>query len=103
MDEIKEKLRKLAYEISLVKTSEHDQLTGVINRLDELQDVVNKKDLLQRLGGRASEADYWSERCKLVEAIREETPCDPDITTNQKNAWNNYNKFILLNGLWDYR
>lgn len=45
-------------------------------------------------GSVLSELDYWKIRCKLSEAIEAENPCDPDITTEQINAYSDYNKFI---------
>lgn len=39
-------------------------------------------------------SDYWKTRCELAEAIIEACPCDPDITTEQIEAWKNYHEFI---------
>jgi hypothetical protein len=38
--------------------------------------------------------NYWEQRCKLIEKVEEENPCDPDITSGQIEAWSNYHKFI---------
>ena len=40
-----------------------------------------------------TELEYWKEKCKLLEAIEAENPCDPDITNDQIKAYSNYNKF----------
>lgn len=37
---------------------------------------------------------YWRERCTLAEKCLEESPCDPDITPKQIEAWSNYHAFI---------
>ena len=42
MKDIKRKLEQLTYEIKLVKSDEPDRMTGVMIRLDELTDLVNK-------------------------------------------------------------
>jgi len=42
MKDIKRKLEQLTYDIKLVKSDEPDRMTGVIIRLDELTDLVNK-------------------------------------------------------------
>lgn len=55
------------------------------------------------VSGSALEADYWSERCKLAEAIEEENPCDPDVTSDQIKAWSNYHNFIKTKGQRHYR
>ena len=41
-----------------------------------------------------SEAEYWKRRCELAEAINEASPCDPDITERQVEAWRLYYSFI---------
>jgi len=45
-------------------------------------------------GSVLTDVDYWKIRCKLSEAIEAASPCDPDITTKQINAYSDYNKFI---------
>ena len=42
MKDIKRKLEQLTYEIKLVKRDEPDRMTGVMIRLEELTDLVNK-------------------------------------------------------------
>jgi len=42
--------------------------------------------------------DYWKERCLLAETCLEKSPCDPDINSEQIEAWNAYHNFIRLNG-----
>ena len=42
MKDIKRKLEQLTYEIKLVKSDEPDTMTGVVIRLEELTDLVNK-------------------------------------------------------------
>jgi len=41
-----------------------------------------------------SDLEYWKQRCKLSEKIEQESPCDPDITNGQIEAWNNYSEFM---------
>jgi len=45
MKDIKRKLEQLTYEINLVKRDEPDKMTGVMIRLEELVDLVNKLKL----------------------------------------------------------
>ena len=45
-----------------------------------------------------SDVDYWRQRCLLAEKCLEESPCDPDITSDQIKAWNAYHKFISWAG-----
>ena len=40
---------------------------------------------------------YWKTRCLLAEAYTEESPCDPDITTEQIVAYREYQDFIKNN------
>lgn len=47
-------------------------------------------------GSLLSDADYWKQRCLLAEQCLEESPCDPDITSDQIKAWNAYHKFINI-------
>ena len=42
MKDIKRKLEQLTYEIKLVKSDEPNRMTGVMIRLEELTDLVNK-------------------------------------------------------------
>jgi len=42
--------------------------------------------------------DYWEIRCKLIEQVEENNPCDPDITQKQIDAWNKYHDFIKAKG-----
>jgi hypothetical protein len=44
---------------------------------------------------------YWETRCKLAEKCLEESPCDPDITSNQIVAHSEYHKFLKENGSGD--
>lgn len=37
--------------------------------------------------------EYWKKRCELAEAIVEASPCDPDITVAQINAFSSYKFF----------
>lgn len=39
-------------------------------------------------------ADYYKKRCELAEKYISESPCDPDITKLQFEAWNEYQEFI---------
>jgi hypothetical protein len=38
--------------------------------------------------------DYWKLRCQLAEDCLEKSPCDPDITSEQIDAWKAYHEFI---------
>lgn len=49
-------------------------------------------------GSLLSDVDYWKQRCLLAEQCLEESPCDPDITSDQIKAWNAYHKFISWAG-----
>lgn len=49
-------------------------------------------------GSLLSDTDYWKQRCLLAEKCLEESPCDPDITSDQIKAWNAYHKFISWAG-----
>ncbi len=49
-------------------------------------------------GSLLSDLDYWKQRCLLAEKCLEESPCDPDITSDQIKAWNAYHKFISWAG-----
>lgn len=40
------------------------------------------------------ELEYWKTRCKLAEACLEASPDDPDVTSEQIEAWSRYNTFI---------
>jgi hypothetical protein len=42
MKDIKRKLEQLTYEIKLVKSDDPDRMIGVMIRLEELTDLVNK-------------------------------------------------------------
>ena len=50
------------------------------------------------IGSLLSDVDYWKQRCLLAEKCLEESPCDPDITSDQIKAWNSYHKFISWAG-----
>ena len=43
--------------------------------------------------------DYWKLRCQLAEDCLEKSPCDPDITNEQIQAWNEYHTFIKNFGI----
>ena len=42
--------------------------------------------------------DYWETRCKLMEQVEENNPCDPDINQEQIDAWSKYHNFIKERG-----
>lgn len=42
--------------------------------------------------------DYWEARCKLMEQVEENNPCDPDINQGQIDAWSKYHNFIKERG-----
>jgi hypothetical protein len=44
------------------------------------------------------DSEYWNKRCVLAEKCLEKSPCDPDITSEQIEALDNYHQFIRLNG-----
>jgi hypothetical protein len=49
------------------------------------------------LDGLAGRIKYWKTRCELAEAYIKETPCDPDTTPEQANAWTAWMDFIKDN------
>lgn len=49
-------------------------------------------------GALLSDVDYWKQRCLLAEQCLEQSPCDPDITSEQIKALNAYHKFISWAG-----
>jgi len=42
--------------------------------------------------------DYWKQRCLLAEKCLENSPCDPDINSEQIESHKKYNEFIETNG-----
>lgn len=42
--------------------------------------------------------DYWQVRCALAEKFIDESPCDPDITKEQTEAWAKYQDYIKTVG-----
>ena len=48
--------------------------------------------------GYLNKGDYWKESCLLAEKCLEESPCDPDMTTAQIEAWNDYRDYLEMNG-----
>lgn len=49
-------------------------------------------------GSLLSDVDYWKQRCLLAEKCLEESPCDPDTTSDQIKAWSAYHNFISWAG-----
>ena len=45
-------------------------------------------------GSLLTDLNYWKQRCLLAEKCLEESPSDPDITSEQIKAHNSYHKFI---------
>ncbi len=78
-----------------------DECIGFIDGINEALELVNKLSIPYVSG--SLDADYWSERCKLAETCNEESPCDPDITSEQIEAWNKYHNFIKVKGQKNYR
>lgn len=66
--------------------------------VDSLQQVVkitfSGEELLEFVNSLPSEEDYWKQRCLLAEKFIEESPCDPDITHAQMDAYKAYNEFL---------
>ena len=56
--------------------------------------IVPATDFIPTESDEVEVDDYWKTRCELAEAIIEACPCDPDITTEQIEAWKNYHEFI---------
>jgi len=54
-------------------------------------EALNKNDVS---GSLLSDLNYWKQRCLLAEKCLEESPNDPDITSEQIKAHNSYHKFI---------
>ena len=38
--------------------------------------------------------EFWEQRALLAESIINQSPCDPDITPGQIEAWEKYEKFM---------
>lgn len=67
----------------------------------QFSDIINElkqNDLSVVVSGSLIDVEYWKQKCKLMEAIDEESPCDPDITEDQIKAWQNYHNFIKEHG-----
>lgn len=95
---IEQLIKKYGYDF----TDEHsDDIDDYIKDLivDTIAIVKNNVGLADVIGS----ADYWSERCKLIEKCDAENPCDPDITLDQIEAFKNYYAFIKDRGHKDYR
>lgn len=60
--------------------------------VDELMKFVKPKAAQPALS-----ASYWEQRCFLAEKCIEESPCDPDITKSQIEAFDAYRVFIENN------
>ena len=41
-----------------------------------------------------NEKNYWKNRCLLAEVYIKESPCDPDITTKQLDAYIEWNEAV---------
>ncbi|MCB0448421.1 MAG: hypothetical protein KDD03_13120 [Gelidibacter sp.] len=41
-----------------------------------------------------SQSEYWKQRCLLVEQCLAESPCDPDITSEQIEAHKKLREFL---------
>jgi len=41
-----------------------------------------------------AELEYWKQRCLMAERFIDESPCDPDITPEQINAYANWQYFV---------
>lgn len=91
-----------------MKETEIEQLRQIVSRTDKtgnekvemLVEFVNlqvKNLTLPQVSVLLSD-DYWKVRCKLSEAIEEQNPCDPDITSEQIAAWSDYYNFIKVHG-----
>jgi len=76
MKGIKRKLEQLTYEIKLVKCDENDTMNGVMVRLEELTDLVNKL-LIPDVSGR-------SEQLPLCSCVKASDPRDCDNYNGQK-------------------
>jgi len=42
-----------------------------------------------------TELEYWRTRCELAEKCLKESPCDPDVTSDQIRAHASYNEFVM--------
>lgn len=56
---------------------------------DLLSDFIESENEMLK-----AESGYWKERCLLSEDCLEKSPCDPDITSEQIEAWQTYHRFI---------
>ena len=41
-----------------------------------------------------TELKYYKEKCRLLENIEKENPCDPDIYASQIEAYSEYHSFL---------
>lgn len=77
--------------------TKREQIIDLLNKCIIGESVANTADKILALfdvGSLLSDLDYWKQRCELAEKCLEESPCDPDITSDQIKAHNAYNKFI---------
>ena len=49
------------------------------------------------------ELAYWKKRCELAEEFIEESPCDPDITSEQIKAYDEWQRYVKLENNKDMR
>jgi len=73
--------------------SVHQALLQVWNECEQENNKQNS-ELLQSNKELLEALEYWKKRCKLIETCENESPCDPDITSEQIEAWKNYHNFI---------
>jgi len=70
---------------------------NIYQRADALIEFNKLLDYVKELEQLAAN-DYWETRCKLMEQVEENNPCDPDITNEQIEAWNKYHNFMKERG-----
>ena len=86
----KEEIEQAAREYSTGKSS-----SDVFREAHETDFIAGANWALQSENERLkAEMDYWKTKCELTEDCLEKSPCDPDITSEQIEAWQTYHRFI---------
>lgn len=73
------------------ENAEEDYITTPISVLR----YISEAEIELKNTGRKLE--YWKKRCGLAERYLEESPCDPDITKKQMEAYLKYKQFLTNN------
>lgn len=81
---------------------EHELQIAIESMVDDYHEnqlkLLNKQNVSKAEGVSLPDLEYWKQRCILMEHIDEESPCDPDITSDQIKAYANFHNFIKEHG-----